>query len=163
MLLLVGAFALRAGSARPQGVAAVRWIWTIGCLVYVVHVICAFQFVHHWSHQAAYTATAQQTLESVGLDWGGGLFLNYAFTLVWLADVSWWWLSAKSFETRPALIEWIVDGFLAFMAFNATVVFANGFTRWTGLAACFLVSAVWARRRFFRKSDVPSDQPRLVH
>jgi len=152
MLLLVTAFTLRASSRQPGRMAVARWIWTTGCLVYLVHVACAFQFVHGWSHQAAYTATAQQSLEIVGLDWGGGLFLNHAFTLVWLGDVCWWWLSPKSFETRPVIIGWIVEGFLAFMAVNATVVFAQGLTRWAGLAACFLVLAVWAGRRFFYES-----------
>src|SRR5262249_40927465 len=107
-----------------------RWLWTAGCLVFLAHVVCAFEFVHHWSHSAAYAYTARQSAEITGRNWGGGLYLNYLFTLIWLADTGWWWLSAKSYESRPRWIDWPVPAFLAFMAFNATVGFAAGLTRW---------------------------------
>ena len=33
--------------------------------------------------------SARQTAEVFGLDWGGGLYVNYAFTAAWVADVAW--------------------------------------------------------------------------
>ena len=46
--------------------------------------------------------------------------------------------------------EGAVQGFLAFMAFNATVVFGAGAVRWAGLAACLgllgLGAMAWYRR-----------------
>ena len=144
MLLLALGFALRmASSRRPGWLRVTRWIWTLGCVIYLVHVACAFQFVHHWSHSAAHAATASQTLHVVGLRSGAGLYASYAFTLVWLGDVCWWWLGPRSYETRSTVIEWIIQGFLGFMAFNATVVFANGITRWAGVLVCFILLAAW--------------------
>src|SRR5579862_2549129 len=86
VVLYVASLATRGYSPHWSRVA-----WTVGCLTYLLHVVCAFEYYHHWSHDEAYAFTAQQTATVVGLDWGGGLYLNYAFTLVWLADVVWWW------------------------------------------------------------------------
>lgn len=129
--------------ARP--VSRLRqWAWTLGCLFYLAHVAAAFHFYHHWSHAAAYQHTARRTAEVMGLDWGGGLYWNYTFTLVWLGDVIWMWLGLR----RPPWTGAAVQGFLAFMAFNATVVFETGPIRWLGLAATVgLLSTLLIRRR----------------
>jgi len=63
-----------------------------------------------------------------------GLYLNYVFTVVWVADAAWWLLSAASYARRPRWINATVHGFMAFMFFNATVVFGKGATRWLGAA-----------------------------
>jgi len=135
-------------SLRLVGRGRLRWslwarlAWTGGYLAFLVHVICAFHFYHHWSHAAAYEATAQQTAEVAGQRWGAGLFANYAFALVWGADVLSWWLSLESYRARPRLIGCAVQGFLAFIAFNATVVFGAGVIRWLGLGACVLLAGL---------------------
>jgi hypothetical protein len=116
--------------------------WTAGCLAYLLHVACAFQYYHHWTHAEAYAFAAQQTADVAGLNWGGGLYVNYAFTLVWVTDVCWWWGGMERYLARPRLIECAVQGFLGFIAFNATVVFATGFSRWFGLAACVLLVVI---------------------
>jgi hypothetical protein len=118
--------------------------WTAGCVAFLLHVATAFQFVHHWSHAEAYADTARQTADLIGLDWGGGLYFNYLFAAVWLADVAWWWLNPNSYLTRPCWVEWLVQGYLAFIAFNATVVFGHGAIRWFGLAGCLLLAVAWA-------------------
>ena len=82
--------------ARPTGRIARRtacWSWTVGCGLLVIHVLIAFATVHGWSHRAAFDHTAVRTEEVTGIDWGGGLFFNYAFTLIWIADVAAWWRS----------------------------------------------------------------------
>ena len=135
-----------------------RLAWTAGCLAFLLHVACAFEYYHHWSHVEAYEATARQTADVVGLDWGGGLYVNYAFTLLWLADVCWWWIDTESYLARPLLIEWGVQGFLGFIAFNATVVFATGFSRWFGSVACVLPAVILICRYYF----VESEQPRQL-
>jgi hypothetical protein len=145
LLLYASALTLRARQTN-----AIRLIWTCGCVVYLLHAACAFHFVHHWSHAQAYAATARQTAAVVGLDWGGGLYANYAFTLLWLGDVCWWWASPQGYETRPRFIEWAVQAFFAFMWFNATVVFGTGLARWLGVAACLAVGGAWAGRRWLR-------------
>lgn len=89
-----------------------RWASTAGVVVYLAHVWCAFQFVYGWSHATAYRETARVSGELFGVAWGGGLWLNYLFTVVWVGEVVWW---------RPR-VRWWVHGFLAFMVLNGTVV-----------------------------------------
>jgi len=113
---------------------AARLAWTAGCLLYLMHVASAFQFYHHWSHAAAYEATARDTAARFGLDWGGGLYFNYVFTVLWVTDVVWWWLGPRRYEARLAWVHVAVYGYFGFMAFNGAVVFASGQTRWVSLA-----------------------------
>ncbi len=129
---------------RHSRLVRARVICTIGCGIFLAHVMVAFQLVHHWSHAAAYEATARETFEVVGWNWGGGLFANYAFTAVWLIDVLWWWRGLESYEARSRWIDWVLYGFLAFMAFNATVVFGEGPARWFGMVATIALLIVWA-------------------
>jgi hypothetical protein len=128
-------FSLAAWIGRRDSVA--RAAWTAGCVLYIAHVAAAFQFYHHWSHTAAYLATAKQA------GWGGGLYFNYLFTAVWIADAGWWWLGRAAYRQRPSWITIAVHGFLGFMFFNATVVFASGFVRWFGIAATLALAAFW--------------------
>ena len=92
---------------------------TLGVVVYLVHVGCAFEFFYAWSHSVAYRETARQTAELFGVDWGGGLYLNYVFTILWLIECVWSWMLA------PGRIQGVrigVHAFLAFMVVNATAV-----------------------------------------
>jgi hypothetical protein len=110
-----------------------RWLWTVGCLLYLVHVVCACAFFHDWSHDRAYAHTAEQTLEVVGWNWGGGLYFNYLFTVVWFADVVWHWCRIDNGDRYPGLLGEVVHGFLAFMIINATCVFGPPFWKAVGV------------------------------
>lgn len=132
LLLYVLALALR--MTRKSAMA--RWLGTLGLAAFGLHVAAAFHFSHNWSHANAVDATARQTAAVVGWNWGGGVWVNYLFAGVWLADVAWWWRDLQKYEARSRGIEWAVQGFLGFIAFNATVVFADGVVRWIGIAAC---------------------------
>jgi hypothetical protein len=123
-----------------------RALWTAACILLWIHVACAFQFAHHWSHAEAYAHTARQTDEVVGLDWGGGTYFNYLLMVLWAGDAAWWWLAPRSFRARPPIIGGILRGFVAFMAFNAAVVFVSGPLRWVALGV-MLILGVWAIRR----------------
>lgn len=127
---------------------AARALWTAGCLLLWAHVLCAFHFIHHWSHEAAYRNTARQTLELTGWDSGGGVYLNYLFLLVWAADAAWWWIGPASYAARPAAARWLVHGLLAFIIFNGAVVFAEGAMRWISLAGFVVVVSAWLMRRW---------------
>lgn len=135
----LGRVALDLGLLNRSGALSVskisRWLWTIGCLFYVSHVICAFEFFHQWDHGRAFAHTAAQTESLIGIRSGVGLFFNYAFTGLWLADTSAWWLrdANKHYQTRAYF--WTVQGVFAFMVFNATVVFGP---RIWNLAAIFV-------------------------
>lgn len=134
-LFYVAALIVLLGARMPWRRVFARLAWTAGCLTYLAHVYGAFEFFHGWSHAAAYGETARQTEELFGLDWGGGLYFNYLFTVVWLADAAWWWMQPMRYETRPRWIAAAIHAFLAFMFFNGAVVFATGFSRWMGAAA----------------------------
>jgi hypothetical protein len=135
---------------RPRWLTVARLAWTSGCIAFLAHVVAAFHFTHHWSHAAALEATAERTADVVGRHWGGGLYANYAFVLVWLADAAWWWSGLDRYELRSPLVEWIVQAFLAFIVFNATVVFGAGPARWLGVVGCVLLGLAvfsdWAER-----------------
>ena len=134
------AFALR----KPRGDSAARFAWTLAVISLIAHFICAFQFYHGWSHDAAYRDTARQTEELTGLDWGGGLFINYAFLAIWIVDIGWWWLRGlDSYRARPWRLIIIWHGLLILIIFNATVVFEDGIVRWLGLAICIVLFLTW--------------------
>ena len=124
---------------------AARAAWTVACGFYLAHVYGAFEFFHHWSHAAAYRETARQTAAVFGTNWGGGLYFNYVFTILWMADALWWWRGLQAYRGRPSWISLTVQWFFAFMFFNATVVFASGLTRWLSLAAAALLSILAVR------------------
>lgn len=100
-----------------------RALWTLGLALYLAHVAAAFYYVHHWSHTAAYEDTARQTRELYRADFGGGgLYCNYLFTLVWTADVLWWWLSPATRNARPRWQSWAIHGYLAFIFVNGALI-----------------------------------------
>jgi len=132
---------------------AYRIAWTAGCILYLAHVWGAFQFFHGWSHLAAYRQTARQTKELFGLEWGGGLYFNYLFSLAWVADVLWLWSSVETYQSRPRWVGRAIHSFLAFMFFNATIIFASGFSRWFGICAAMgLGILIWRRTQIAETS-----------
>jgi hypothetical protein len=122
-------------------------LWTLGFVLYLVHVGLAFHFYHNWRHTAAYEHTAEQTREVVGWDWGGGIWLNYLLTACWAAEMAWRWRPGSAVPRRlPAAMAWAWYGFFAFMAINATVVFATGPMQSLSLAAVVGLTAIAVRR-----------------
>lgn len=125
--------------SRTKGFQLWRVLWSVACLLLIVHVLVAFHFDHGWSHMSAWRQTATQTARVTGLHWGGGLYFNYVFLAMWLADVIVLWRRPDSVHSRPHQFV-VLAGF--FMAVNATVVFGPRWWFWpvtaTGLAA-FLI------------------------
>lgn len=119
---------LRPEEWRATGMGAVaRLCWTLGWLAYLVHLGMAFHHYHDWSH----TAAVEHTRQVSGL--GEGIYVSHLFTLVWTMDVLWWWLAPAGYAARPAWLARLVHGFMAFIIFNATVVYEQGPIRWAGL------------------------------
>ena len=140
----IGCVVFAMASRQTQLDRWARLAWTAGCAALIVHFLCAFQFYHSWSHQAAYAETARQTAKVFAINWGGGLFINYAVAALWLADVGWWWLAGvSSYRRRPWSVTLIWHSFLIFIIFNATVVFKDGLTRWIGLLVCLTLCLSW--------------------
>lgn len=142
LVLYAGALLLRWHAGKRH---LARLAWTAGCLVFLAHVSCAFSFYHHWSHAAALADTARQTEDSLGVAWGWGIYLNYLFTLLWLADAAWWWRGLDRYDGRGRLMEWIIQAFFAFMFFNATVIFGSGPGRWLGVGVFAVLAFALAR------------------
>ena len=87
---------------RPTRGLTARAIWTVGAGSIIVHAVAVFHYVHHWSHDAAIAHTARQTAALTGLDWGGGLYVNYAFIALWVGDAMLWWSrSVDAMSARP--------------------------------------------------------------
>ncbi len=123
--------------------ARARWAWTLGCLGMLAHVACAFHVYHNWSQTSAYRETARQTAEVFNFNWGGGLYINYAFIAAWVLDVIWWWRGLAAYNRRPRYVVLAWQGFFLFMVFNATVVFKTGVLRWLGIVLCLALVLVW--------------------
>jgi hypothetical protein len=129
-----------------------RWarsIWTVGITLALVHVFLAFQFVYAWDHDRAVAATVQQSVDRVGWGWRGGIYVNYLFLILWLADVCWWWLMPASRASRSTRIEAARFILFTFMFVNGAVVFASGIARLVGIASISLVmfGMLWRRPR----------------
>ena len=143
----IGEAARLVSRGRPRWERLARLAWTAGALSLLAHTAFAFHYYHAWSHSAAYRETARQTAEVTGMDWGGGLFINYALIAAWLIDVVWWWRGLDVYRRCPKFWAAAWHGFLFFIIFNATVVFKTGPLRWIGLALCATLILLWWRSR----------------
>jgi len=139
----VGVVLLLVSRKRSKLTSIARWAWTIACACLCLHVICAYHFYHRWSQDSAYRETARQTANVVGIEWGGGLYFNYALIAGWLLDVVWWWRSLDLYRRRSAVLTAIWQGFVLFMIFNATVVFKAGSLRIIGVIMTLVLCSLW--------------------
>jgi hypothetical protein len=131
--VLAGGIARVSQNGRWMQIA--RAAWTLGCLLFLAHVACAFQYYHGWSHTHAFDDTARQTKELIGWQFGAGIYFSYLFTLLWTADAAWWWLAAASYASRSRLLGLSIHAYMLFIAFNGAIIFEGGPTRWVGIAA----------------------------
>ena len=138
---------VRRGTGSSRWNDAVRIVWTLGCGLFLAHVIAAFGYYHHFSHQAAYDDTAQQTQEQLGFAFGGGIYFSYLFLAAWVADVAWRWVNPA---TRPAWLDWPLHAYMFFIAFNGAIVFEGGVSRVAGIGACLMLGGVAAWRTWGR-------------
>jgi hypothetical protein len=145
LLLYAATLALR--RSRPAERRTARLLWTAGCLLFLAHVAAAFHFFHGWSHARAYAETARQTGQMFGVYSGAGLYLNYLFTLLWAADVAWWWRGIDAYDRRPRSIGFALHAFMLFMAFNGAVVFVRGPARWAAVGVLVLLVLLALRGR----------------
>lgn len=127
----------------PATTGAGRWLWTIGCGLFIVHVLAAFAFVHGWSHAQAFADTQAKTLAAIGVAFGWGIYVNHLFALAWTGDVIWSWAAPQSYRSRPAWVVGGLHGFLLFIAANGLMVFKSGATRWVSAAAGAALLGLW--------------------
>lgn len=133
---------------EPARGQAARVFWTAGIALLVVHSVAVFHYVHGWSQDAALEHTARQTAALTGLDWGAGLYVNYAFIALWVFDALLWWRDPVAYERRAQTARDTLFAIFLFMFINAGIVFARGPARWVGIVAVGVV--IWARLGKFR-------------
>jgi len=113
--------------------------WTLGLIFFLLHFVSSMSFAHDWSHEDAVTHTAEQTEAMTGWNWGGGIYFNYLFALIWLFDVVMWYKTGPSWlENRIYQIG--LHSFFAFIVFNATIVFGPRY--WWAIGGVFLSALV---------------------
>jgi hypothetical protein len=132
--------ALTPPGSRPP--ARAWWAFKGGRVLAIIHTVIAFDVVHHWVHEDAVRSTALQTEAVFGVAAGWGVYVNYVFFAVWLAD-AWWWRAAPG-HLRSRAITWSLRAFYAIIIFNAAVVFAAGARRIIGVLIMSWLARVWA-------------------
>lgn len=132
-------------SGQKRDVA--RWAWSLGALLFVIHVAAAFDVYHDWSHAAAMAHVAQETQRVMGNAVGSGIYVSYFYTLLWALDALYWWLAGhqKYFSIWPGLHK-LKHAFMFFIFFNGTVIFETWRVKVFGvLVTLALLWAPWHR------------------
>lgn len=124
-----------------------RALYTASLALALAHVVLAFHLTYAWNHDAAMLETARQTASVTGWAWGGGVYVNYAFLALWVADASWWWASPSSRARRGPAVEATRIGLFVFMFVNGAIVFAAGIGRLIGSVSVGAVIAAYVTRR----------------
>jgi len=127
-----------------------RFLWSLGCFFMIVHLLAAFDIYYDWSHAEALERTRSRSQALTGFDAGWGLYVNYAFVLLWIVDLAWWWKVGNArYRERPKWVMGLIHGFFLFMIFNSAFYFVQDWQRWIGMAifAVGLVSVVMLIQR----------------
>ena len=138
---------------QPARWRRARLVWTAAAMMAVAHAAAALHVRHGWSHRAALASTASQTAAVTGIDWGGGLYVNYAFLALWSADAAWWWRSPTSYRAQSPWLASTRSAIFLFMFLNGGVIFAHGAVRWLGAACVIAAGAAW----YFRSTGSSND------
>jgi hypothetical protein len=128
-------------------------LWLLGAAAAWIHVGLAFHFRHAWSHASALLETARQTNERLGYEVGAGVYVNYAFLVVWGADALWWAFAPASYGGRPRGLDASVRAFLLFVFVNGTIVFGRRPVALVGTLSLLILAAAWYVGRAREKRD----------
>ena len=146
-LALAGFAVGEAGKTRHRrtGIAP-RWAWPVSAaalIACVLHILIAMAHRHGWSHQAAVLETARQTAEVYGLAWSGGVYVNYLFVGLWVAELAWWRMDPQRYTRQPPWMRWAVRAFYLVIVCNAAVIFVAPDHRMAGVAVTAALLAAW--------------------
>jgi hypothetical protein len=123
-----------------------RVLWAAGAALAAIHSVAAFGVFYNWSHDTARELTMRQTAALTGVNFSGGIYVNYAFLAVWIADAVWRLAAPMSYQRRPRTLTLAVHGFIFFIIVNGAVVFADGWARILGGVAVSAVALAWVVR-----------------
>ena len=144
LLLFAGGEAGRRRGLRRGSPPAWAWpAFAAGAALCAIHVTLAMGLAHGWSHSSAVIATARQTKAVYGLDWGGGVFANYAFVAVWAFDAWRWRARTDRPSPRSDTLTWTTRVFFLVMILNGAVIFAAGPRRILGAALVAALIWIW--------------------
>ena len=132
---------------------AARVVWSIGGVALLAHGLLALHIVHSWDHEDAYRAVAAATYAQTGLDWGGGLYINHAFSALWLVDAATWWLAPRRYERRSRWLDGAIQFLFLFIFVNATIIFGADHARVLGALLCPLGALGWWCSQFIHSSS----------
>ena len=74
---------------------------------------------------------------------GSGVYVNYVFFAVWLADAL-WWKAAPAGYARPQSVTWLLRAFYMIIIVNGAVVFVEGVRRIFGLVIVSWLARLWS-------------------
>lgn len=136
-----------ADDARPAlRVRIHAMLWMLGAILCVVHVVTALGAFHDFSHAESIRHTAEVTQRVVGIRWGGGVYVNYLFTCLWLVDAIRQIRNLNHSGAHTTSV-WL-HIFMGFIVFNATAVFGPAWYRWpTAVIVAGMIVARWYRCR----------------
>jgi hypothetical protein len=115
---------------QPRRIA--WWAWATGVTLCAIHMALAMASVHGWSHASAVAATALATRSTFGVNWGGGVYVNYAFLAIWALETVWWGVAPDRYARRGRAVRWSLRVFYFVVILNAAVIFAVGWRRLLG-------------------------------
>ena len=141
LVTYTGAEVYRSGLVGNADDRRSRTFWTLGCFLYVTHVVSAFHNSYDWSHTVAAAETLRQTEVLIGTSWNGCIFINYLFTIFWCGETAWWWLKPTNYINRPVWVQRTTWTVFFVMILNGAVIFVAGPMRWFG--ASITVTLVW--------------------
>lgn len=117
----------------------IAWMWLIGALFAFGHSLGALMTFHHGSQTEALDSTAEQTQQLLGFRFGAGLYVNYLFVVVWVADAVFRLLAPMRYLSLPSWYRYSAIGFLVFIAINGAIIFKSGPIRGIGIGCVCLL------------------------
>ncbi len=131
----------RSFAARDR---VIRWIWLIGALAGVAHVVVAMGVGHCWSLANAMRHTAMETRRVLGVELPWSVFVNFAFVAWWLFD------ALREFRSRELRsLGALRHGIWLVMMLNGTVVFGPKYWAWIAVpcVVAFVIVTLRSRSR----------------
>lgn len=122
-----------------------RFTYILAVLAYLIHVAVAFHFAHRWQHAKAFDHV------QITSGFGPGIFVSYAFTVLWTLDAAWLWWNPQKYLARRLWLLITIHLLIAFMMFQATVAFGRGIGR-VGSGVVFAVLVLAVMWRWFRRA-----------
>ena len=112
------------------------WAWLYSATAMACHLAVAMGMAHGWSHAHAYAHTAEVS------GFGPGLYVSYAVVALWVFDAV-----AGGCGLPWRRLHTATRASVAFVMFNATVVYGTWSGKLLGVAAFGTLFAVWWRGR----------------